>query len=306
MRLAEILNREGLMKRTAIFSLLGMMVAAMACAEPVFLPQAVSVQKKGQIEAGVDGMFGYQTYELSGAPGTTFKDRVWTMPVWARYGVTDSLETKLTVPYTWATAASEGNSSTHLVDSGFGNLQVGAKWNAVTAPVPLAVALTLDLPTANPSNNPAALGWRYTSQVQQGFNAHLQLVADTPAYGPVKGHATVGYMNTATYTKSDKVRYNPSDLASYGAGVDMNLDSLVKDLAVSGEFIGYSALTYSRTGGTVDGNTLGTVLEAGPAIRYQFGRIKTHAGVLYDAGKATFRAYNYRVDFGASVLFGTL
>ena len=294
------------MKRATIAALIGMMTASLASAEPVFLPQAASVVKKSQLEAGVDGMFGYQLSELVGGAGTTSKTRVWTLPVWARYGVLDNLETHLLLPITRAVDSSEGSASTRNADTGIGNIQIGAKWNFVSAPLPLAVALDMDLPTANPSNNPAPLGWRYTGQVQQGFNAHLQLVADTPAIGPVKGHAAAGYMNTATYTKSDKVRYNPSDLATYGAGVDLSLDSVLKNLAVSGEFVGSSALNYSRTGGTKDGNTLGTVLEAGPAVRYQVGRVKLHAGVLYDAGKATFRAYNYRVDFGVSVLFGAL
>lgn len=276
-----------------------------AQAEPVFMPQAASVLKDKQLEAGVGAQFGYQSSEIENSLDTTFKDRVWMIPVFARYGVTDNLETKLNVPIVHAIDSSEGLASSHNEDGGIGNMQVGAKWNFLNAPLPLAAALDLDLPTANTSNNPAALGMRYNNQVQQGFNAHLQLIADTPMMADmVSGHAEIGYMNTATYTTTEQTRFNPSDLFTFGASIDLSLKRVAEGLSASAEMVGNTCLTHSRTDGTINGNDMGTVLEVGPAMRYQRGSVRTWAGFLADDGNATFRAYNYRVDFGASLLFG--
>ena len=65
-----------------------------------------------------------------------------------------------------------------------------------------------------------------------------------------------------------------------------------------------TALNHSKTLSTVNGNDKGTVLEVGPALRYQTGAWRTQAGMLFDEGKSTFRAYNYRLLFGVSYLFG--
>jgi hypothetical protein len=78
----------------------------------------------------------------------------------------------------------------------------------------------------------------------------------------------------------------------------------VDHLSIAGEFVGNSALNHSKTNGDTNGNDKGTVLEAGPSVRYQMGSVRTYAGLLLDAGRATFRAYNYRVNFGVSMLWG--
>src|SRR5262249_43810046 len=98
---------------------------------------------------------------------------------------------------------------------------------------------------------------------------------------------------------------NPSDLLTYGASLDFDLKKWVNGLMASGELAGNIALTHSRTNATIDsGNSMGSVLEAGPAVRYQRGAWRTKAGVLIDAGPATYRAYNYRLLAGVSYLFG--
>ena len=277
-----------------------------AQAEPVFMPQAQSVMLAKQGEAGVGAQFGYQNSEIIGAPGTSYTDRVWHVPLFARYGITDVLETRLLLPITRAIDSSEGQSSSYNANTGIGNIQVGAKWNFLkAAPLPLAAALDLDLPTANSKNNPAALGWRYSNQIQQGFNTHLQLIADTPKMRDMlQGHAEIGYMNTATYTTAVDTRFNPSDLFTFGASVDVSLQHWVDHLSVSGEMIGNTALDHSKTNGTENGGDKGTVLEAGPAVRYQIGPVRTYAGFLLDAGDPTFRAYNSKVNFGFSMLWG--
>ncbi len=276
-----------------------------AQAEPVFMPQAASVLKAKQGEVGVGAQFGYQNSEIATSPGTTYKNRVWQVPLFIRYGIREDLETRLAIPYVNAIDSSEGLASTRNANAGLGNIQIGAKWNFLKGQVPLAAALDLDLPTANPSKHPGALGQRYSNQLQQGFNGHVQLIADTPMMADfLTGHAQVGYMNTGTYTTTLLTRFNPSDLLTFGASLDFSLKRWVENLSVSGEAVGNTALNHSKTHSTKNGNDLGTVLEAGPAVRYQCGSVRTYAGYLMDAGKATFRAYNYRVNFGVSVLFG--
>jgi hypothetical protein len=294
------------MKGKAIVGIVLMTAWQTAQAEPVFMPQAQSVLEAKQLELGVGGQFGYQLSEIETSPGTTFKDRVWQVPLMARYGVTDTVESRLIVPITRAVDSSEGVASSRSANTGFGNIQLGTKWNFLKeAPLPMAVALDLDLPTTNSKNNPGSLGQRYSNQIQQGFNAHLQLIADTPRVADIlQGHAMMGYMNTATYTMAADTRFNPSDLMTFGASVDVSLKRWVDHLSLSGEMVGNTALNHSKTNGTLNGNDKGTVLEAGPALRYQSGRIRTYVGVLADAGKATFRAYNYRVNFGVSLLCG--
>lgn len=294
------------MKRTIAVSLAVMTFNSWAMAEPVFMPQATSVVKQKQLETGVDVQYGYQKSELENSVGTTFLNRVLVVPVWARYGLLDTLETHLTVPIVHAIDSSEGISSFHNEDGGLGNMQVGAKWNFMNAPMPLAVGLDLDLPTANTSNNTAALGQRYNHQVEQGFNGHLFLSGDTPTYAEMlTGHVMVGYMNTATYTTATGTRFNPSDLMTFGASLDLDMKKWVNGLMMSGEMVGNTALTHSRTNSTIDGNhDMGQVLEVGPALRYQMGAWRTKAGVLFDAGPATYRAYNYRLLAGVSYLFG--
>jgi opacity protein-like surface antigen len=294
------------MKGTALFSVMLVTAWQTVQAEPVFMPQAQSVMQAKQGEAGVGAQFGYQKSEIETAPGTTFTNRVAHIPLFARYGVTDAVETRLVVPITRAIDSSEGLASSHKSDTGLGNIQMGAKWNFLKAMFPLAAALDLDLPTANSKNNPASLGWRYSNQIQQGFNTHLQLIADTPKLQDMlEGHAEIGYMNTATYTTSADTRFNPSDLFTFGASVDLSLKRWVNNLSVSGEMVGNTALNHSKTNGNTNGNDKGAVLEAGPAVRYQMGPVRTYAGVLFDAGNATFRAYNTRVNLGVSMLWGT-
>jgi hypothetical protein len=293
------------MKAKALFTVVLMTTWQAAEAEPVFMPQAVSVVQAKQTEVGVGAQFGYQNSEIIGSPGTSFKNRVWQIPVFARYGVTDSIETRLAVPIVKAVDSSEGLSSTRNADSGLGSLQIGAKWNFLKGIVPMAAVLDLDLPTANPSNNPGALGERYNNQLQQGFNGHLQLVADSPMFAKIlSAHGEVGYMNTATYTTASKSRFNPSDLVTFGLSLDMSLKHWVEGLSASAEMVGNTCVTHSRTDAMINGNDMGTVLEVGPALRYQRGSWRTYAGFLADDGKAAFRAYNYRVNFGISMLFG--
>jgi hypothetical protein len=294
------------MKGKAILSVVIFTAWQAAQAEPVFLPQAQSVLHAKQIEAGVGGQFGYQLSEIETSPGTTYKDRVWSIPFSARYGVTDVIESKLMIPIVQAVDSSEGISSNRFSSTGLGNMQIGTKWNFLKEmPFPLAAALDLDLPTANSRNNPGALGMRYNNQLQQGLNTHLQLVADSPKVAEMMtAHAQLGYMNTATYTTAADTRFNPSDLFTFGASVDLDLKRWVDHLSVSGEMVGNTALNHSKTNGDTNGNDKGTVLEVGPAMRYQLGPVGTYAGVLLDQGSATFRAYNYRVNFGVSMLWG--
>jgi hypothetical protein len=285
----------------AILSLVGIS----AQAEPVFQPQAASVLKQKQIEIGTGGQFGFQKSELVGGAGTTYKNRVWHIPLMARYGILDNLESRLVIPYTSAKDTSEGLVSTRNVGDGIGNIQLGAKWNAVSVPSPLALALTFDLPTANPKNNPGALGWRYSGQIQQGFNTHLQVIGDTPVIADLLvGHASLGYMNTGKYTTTTRARFNPSDLLTFNAAAELRLHRWVNQLSVLGEVVGNTALNHSKTNATTNGNDKGTVLAAGPSLQYQYGPVRTYAGVLFDAGKTTFRAYNQRVHFGVSLVFG--
>jgi len=148
----------------------------------------------------------------------------------------------------------------------------------LNAPMPLALGLDLDLPTANSANNKAATGWRYSNQVQQGFNTHLFLVADTQKVSDLwTGHAMVGYMNTGTYTTSSQSRFNPSDLLTFGASVDLDMAKLISGLSGSLDFVGNTGLNHSKTQGTMNGSDLGTVLEVGPALRYQMGSWRTQA-----------------------------
>ena len=294
------------MKGKTILSLALLTAWQTAQAEPVFGPQARSVLQPKQMEAGVGAQMGYQSSEIIGSPGTTFKDRVWQIPLFARYGVTDAIESKVMVPIVRAVDSAEGNSSFRYANTGIGNIEAGTKWNFIKdGPMALAAALDLDLPTANPRRNPGSLGERYNNQLQQGFNEHLQLVADSSKFDELLTvHAQVGYMNTATYTTSSDTRFNPSDLFTFGASVDMDLSKWANHLSVAGEMVGNSALNHSKTNGDTNGNDKGTVLEAGPSLRYQSGPVRTYAGFLIDAGPATFRAYNYRVNFGASLLWG--
>ncbi len=294
------------MKRFFALTLAVLSANALSFAEPVFMPQAASVVKQKQLETGVDVQYGYQKSELAGTAGTTFLDRTLTVPVWARYGVLDNLETRLLIPFVHAIDSSEGVSSTHNEDGGLGNMQIGAKWNFRAAPWPVSLGVDLDLPTANSANNVAPTGWRYSNQIQQGFNGHLFVAADTPeAMDMISGHLSVGYMNTATYTTASESRFNPSDLLTFGASVDCDMKKWVKGLSASGEMVGNTALTHSRTNSAIDGgHDMGQVLEAGPALRYQMGAWRTKAGVMIDAGPSTYRAYNYRALFGVSYFFG--
>jgi hypothetical protein len=293
------------MKRIVIAAALVGMLNLGAFAEPVFMPQAASVLKSRQLETGVNAQFGYQSSSIEGVPDTTNKDRVWMIPFFVRLGVADSAEAKLSVPVVRAIDSQEGTTSSYNANTGMGNMQLSGKWNFAAMPAPLALGVDLDLPTANSANNRAPLGQRYNTQAQQGFNTHIYVAGDTPKMGLMTGHGMVGYMNTATYTTTSKVRFNPSDLFTFGASLDLDLAQVTSGFSASAEMVGNTGLTHARDNGTIHGNDLGTVLEAGPALRYQRGSWRTNAGVLFDAGKATFRAYNYRVAFGISYLCGS-
>jgi len=280
-------------------------VSQLASAEPVFMPQAASVLKARQYEAGVGGMFGYQLSAIEGSAGTTYKNRVWHMPVLFRAGITDRVESRLVIPITRAVDSSEGLASSREADTGLGNVQLGAKWNFLEGRIPLAAGLDLDLPTANSKNNPAALGWRYSTQIQQGFNTHIYVVSDVPLLeNRLRGHVSLGYMNTASYRTSGNTRFNPSDLMTFGASLDLSLDDKIKGLAVAAECVGNTAVSHSKYGSTTNHGDRGSVVEAGPSLRYGHGAWNTWTGLLIDAGDATYRAYNYRVSFGAAYRFG--
>lgn len=293
------------MKAQAFLAITLLTAPSVLLAEPVFMPQAASVLKTKQFEAGLGGHFGYQTSELVNNAGTTYKNRVWHFPLFVRMGITDVVESRLIIPITHAVDSSEGTVSTRNDDQGLGNIQMSAKWNFHTGALPLAFALDLDLPTANSKNNPAALGWRYSGQIQQGFNAHPHLVADIPVMADrLTAHTHLGYLNTGTYTTANDARFNPSDLMTFGASLDMNLHDKIQGLSLAAECIGNTALNHSKTGGVANGGDRGTVIEAGPSLRYARGAIHTWTGFLIDAGDPTYRAYNYRVSFGMAYRLG--
>ncbi len=293
------------MKKIVMAGLLMSVVQTVVHAEPVFMPQAAPVVKAHQAELGVDGNFGYQTSEIEGSPGTTFKNRVWQIPLIARYGLLDTLESHLLIPIVRAIDSSEGTASSRSANTGLGNIQLGAKWLFLPGRFPLAAAVDFDLPTANSRNHPAALGWRYNNQVQQGFNTHLQLLADTPAMAErYSAHAMIGYLYTGRYTTAQDSKFNPSDLMTFGASLDAMLLKGEHPLSASIEMVGNTGLNHSKTDDVRNGNDKGTVLEVGPALRHQCGPLRTHVGLLFDAGRATFRAYNYRVNFGVSLFVG--
>src|SRR5437016_8500524 len=106
------------MKQIAITGLMLSMISLSVRAEPVFMPQAASVVKQKQLETGVDIQYGYQKSELENSPGTTFLDRTVTIPLWARYGILDNLESHLLVPIVHAIDSSEGISSSHNENGG--------------------------------------------------------------------------------------------------------------------------------------------------------------------------------------------
>jgi hypothetical protein len=279
--------------------------ANLAYAEPVFMPQASSVLKTNQFEAGIGGMFGYQLSELDGSPGTTYKNRVWHVPVFFRWGITDRVESRLTLPITYATDSSEGLASTRYTGKGIGNIQMSGKWQFIDVSVPVAAALDLDLPTANARNNPAPLGWRYSTQVQQGLNVHPHVVADIPLVASrLNAHAQLGYMNTGTYTAASQVRFDPSDLMTFGASVALQLEDQLPGVVLAAECVGNTALNHSTTGRMRNSGDRGTVVEAGPSLRLSRGAMNAWTGLLMDAGDPTYRAYNYRVSFGVAYRFG--
>jgi hypothetical protein len=274
-------------------------------AEPVFMPQASSAMSSKQWEVGTGAEIGYQRYDIEGSAGTDYSDRVWNFPLRARLGVTDTVESRLEIPLTYAVSKSEGATSTRYDDFGLGNIQLGAKWNFLKKVWPLAAMVNFDLPTANPAHHPASLGRRYNGQLQQGFNTHVGLVADSPLFAElVRLHGSVGYLHTGRYRTTSNVRFNPSNLATFGASVEMVLEKWVPHLSMAGELVGSTALNHSETDSVKNGADKGTVLEAGPSLRYQMGSVGLHAGLLFDAGPATFRAYNMRGDFGMSLQFG--
>lgn len=280
-------------------------MASPLIAEPVFMPQAESVLTRHQTEIGLGGQFGYQISEYVGSPGTTYKNRVWHIPLMVRHAISSDGEARLLIPITRAVDSSEGTLSSRDADTGLGNVQIGGKWNFLKGAIPVAAVLDMDLPTANPRHNAASLGWRYSTQIQQGLNIHPHVVGDFPLIKDrLKAHALVGYMYTGSYKMTSGTRFYPGDLITFSTALELEMKDKVPGISVAAEMLGNTAISHSKTGSTRNSGDRGTVIGVGPSVRYSSQKYQAWTGLLIDAGDATYSAYNYRVHFGAAYRFG--
>jgi hypothetical protein len=114
----------------------------------LFAP-TVLTEGRFQVEAGLPT---YTLFDEGGVEATT-----WSLPVALRYGLTQTLELRASVP-TWNDVSVESGGST-FDDDGFGDVEVGAKLALSQASdTPLAVMASFRLPTGDDGFSSESLG----------------------------------------------------------------------------------------------------------------------------------------------------
>ncbi len=276
----------------------GLLLPALAGAEPIAFEQAANVTGLAGIEVGANVDYAYTKVESGGI--TLAEQTLMDVPVFVRAGI-PVLEGKLTLPYGTVKESVANESFSGIKDIG-----VMLKTGLLTLPV-FSFALGVD--TTIPTGDPMKL-------LGEGLNLNPFLAAGIDA-GLLKLHANVGYryraeyaIDTVTIDSSGNlvvdsgVKLKPGDAVNFALGVEIPAGDMI---SLHAELLGANYGEVKMEGVSLP-DTAGMTLSVVPGVRLHTGPLKAKLGVQIPLeSKADRPSYaptsDWRVLAGLSLQF---
>jgi hypothetical protein len=262
-------------------------------ASPIVLSQAENIVLANQLEIGINpASYAYDETELQNSSNVkiqTDKMTNITAPLFARYGVTDKIETFLSIPYISselesATTVGGTTTNTKTKSDDLGDMSLGAKYNFMEiSDIKIAGALNLDIPTGN-------------ERFMKGLNVKPVLVA-SKKIGEINANFNIGYDMNGYYNK-DNAGNNPSDVIRLGFGADYaccdNLSLVAETTFEMIDKAEQSNVKIAESDGTRNDFIIGGV--------YKKDNLKTKLGLDLSLGDEKNRTYDYKIILGLTYL----
>lgn len=275
-------------------------VAKASIAQPIVLQQAENTIAADKVELGLGFIYGSEKFTIAGQTGD-FTRSDFSIPILFKWAVTNSLETKLVLPYTtWK------NTGTGLADAsngGFGQMVLGGKLNIVDddeAGLSIGANLDLELPTGS-----ATKGLGEGSHIlvrggimpSSGFNLPVSGIL-TQKFEPLIFHVNLGYKLTGEYTV-EGVKINTGDTIIYGVAGEYVAGG---GLSLIGELVGTS-FGKAKIDDTEVNESNGITFDGVLGMSYTTEGSRITLGIPIALGDATYRAYDFKIVSAYSLIF---
>ena len=266
-------------------------------AEPLVLEQAGNVLKAKSLEVRLDNI-SYQSDQVNivnsaGSPVMTLSDQEFIVNFIARYAFTPKIEASIRLPYKSIDFRDQPflGLTTSLNDSGIADPLITGKYSGVFDSWNIAGYAVFGIPIGQQSK-----------VLPQDFSRGLDLqpgVAVRKEMSTVNLNFNLSYDITGDYTDADKVKRNPGDVLSFGAGIEKEFQGI----NWCGEFI-YSSLSDASTKGVTQPGSSGSRMDLIVGECYNSGHFKTKLGLDTSLGDPQYREYDYKVLLGVTYVFG--
>lgn len=277
-------------------------VAKVSIAQPIVLQQAENTIAADKVELGLGFIYGYEKWTVPALdPNITRTRNDFSIPILFKWAVTNSLETKLVLPYTtWK------NTATGMADAsngGFGQMVLGGKLNVVDddeAGLSIGANLDLEFPTGSVDKGlgeGSHILIRGGTMPSSGFNLPVSGIL-TQKFEPLIFHVNLGYKLTGEYTV-EGTKFNTGDTIIYGVAGEYVAGG---GLSLIGELVGTS-FGKLKIGDTEENESNGITFDGVLGMTYVTEGSRITLGIPIALGDATYRAYDFKIVSAYSLIF---
>lgn len=286
---------------TVVFCLIAILaIAKISIAQPIVLQQAENTLAADKVELGLGFIYGYEKYTIEGTTGDFTRSGA-SIPILFKWAVSNSLETKVVLPYT--TWKNTGTGIPDTSNSGIGQMVVGGKLNFIDdkeSGLSIGLGVDLELPTGD-----ASKGLGEGSHIlirggilpSSGTNVAVAGIL-TQKFDPLAFHVNLGYKYTAKYTVSD-VNMDTGDIIIYGLAGEYAIGD---GIAVIGELVGTS-FGKAKVADTEENESNGTTFDTVIGVSYTSESMRIILGCPIALGNATYGPYAFKIVSGFSLIF---
>lgn len=286
------------MKRSLMLATVVAGLSVLSYAEPLLLEKAGNVLSPGTLEAGI-GNFAYQTdtTEFINEAGTvvlTHHNAAVTVPFYARFAFTDSIETYVSIPHSYLFAKTEpaGAEATSITDAGLADPSLAGKYSFQYSGWDISGAAEVSIPAGKASSE-------FNSGFRQGLNI-TPLFAAGRKFGAIGLNTNLSYRVSGEYEDEAKVKTDTGNELLVGAGIEVPCRNNEKLLWL-GEVL-YKNVTEHKLAGIIQQDTEGEHINLIVGARYNKGSIKAKLGIDFAVGEEKHRDYDYRIVAGLTYL----
>lgn len=288
-----------MLRKVIILIFVSFVIASAANAEPIVLQQAGNVLKPGELEAGIDFYYGYETYTISGVTGE-YKNTAWSAMLALKYALMDALEVKVGVPYSSWNISGAGTGS----NNGLSSILAGAKLCFVKGDqLSFGLGVDTEIPVTSADKSvgegmQVLIRGGFMTYQAHGFNIVPLAMMDYKS-DPFLIHVNLGYKLAGAYTTT-AIEIKPASFFIYAFGAELPLKDT--PLTLLGEFAG-TFFGKATVAGVEQADTNGTTYDFTPGIRFNSDTLKAKLGVSIALGDATYRTYDWKIISGVSMVF---